>query len=112
MKALKDPSEFPMWEQVKHYRRTAVLKKGHALVIPKNWYHQVHTLETSISINVFGGDFLDWLYRDRLWRLEVWMHYNGWYRRDRCVCHLSKDAQAKQKKKLDENGNTKPKKLS
>jgi HSPB1-associated protein 1 len=83
-----DHRMFPAFQRAQPVLLT--LEPGDILVLPRCWWHDVETLETSISVNcwvVRGRDKLTSSYLVN--RVKKTLH--GWnlYARGRCTCHLS-----------------------
>jgi len=85
-----DLARFPRWSKARPLE--TVLAPGEVLVLPPNWWHDVETLEPSISVNawlVHARDFWTPTYLHNVARR--FLHNAGLYAQHRCTCHLTPD---------------------
>lgn len=84
------------WDEAKHplYRNATVhklvLNPGDMLFIPRGWWHQVKSLDKSISVSSIGYNVRG-LFEDLLsHRVLQWLHDAGVYNVP-CTCHIMQD---------------------
>lgn len=70
---------------------SVILKPGDVLFIPKNWWHYVKAIDTSISISNFGALFSDVIFTKPKERILHSLHCRGYYRKNNCTCHMVVD---------------------
>jgi len=82
--------KYPLYKKAVKTALIAELGPGEMLFIPRNWFHHVRTLSTSISVNFFASTLIEML----TWgakRAILWIfHQLGLYKRGNCVCHRVK----------------------
>lgn len=79
-----DEEKFPKFKKAPFI--TALLEPGDVLYVPKNWWHYVQSMETSISISNFGY-FTHELYTLRVAeKIKFSLHRRGYYKKNRCFC--------------------------
>ncbi|MBT8270686.1 MAG: cupin-like domain-containing protein [Bacteroidia bacterium] len=79
-----DPEKNASFKDV--HVRYALLEPGYMLFIPKNWWHCVYGVTTSISSNNFGYTALDNFKMKTAELTKRMLHSLGLYGKD-CVCH-------------------------
>lgn len=71
---------------------SVVLEPGDALFIPRNWWHYVRSLNTSISISNFGALLKDVLITEPIEMIQYSLHCRGYYKKlNNCTCHMIVD---------------------
>lgn len=82
-----EPERFPLLATVQQMGWEVVLGPGDLLHIPKFYFHEVRSLEATVSVNFWSsGHLQDWT-RGAVRRLFFRLHCMGMYRRGNCVCH-------------------------
>lgn len=71
----RDWQNFPLVERVEAYE--AILEPGDLLYIPPLWFHEVESLDVSISVNVWT-DSIQTEIAERLFQLELPIHLIKW----------------------------------
>lgn len=71
-----DVDEHPLFLNTRcHY---GVVHSGEMLYIPAFWWHQVTSLEVTISINIFWGDAGDNVYLSKVMTNPIWPCFRHW----------------------------------
>ena len=79
-----DIEKFPKFKDVQF--KSVILEPGDILFVPKNWWHYVKSLETSISISNFGytkSEVYSVKFRERV---IDYLHRKGYYKAKKCWC--------------------------
>jgi hypothetical protein len=63
------------------------LEPGDLLVIPKYWWHQVRSLDNSISVNCFASTTLEKVRGEISRGFYEFLHHGCGYHMHQCVCH-------------------------
>lgn len=89
-----DHKKFPDYRRARTIEVT--LSPGEVLLLPRNLWHDVTSLDASISVNAWIGTPLDYSRFSPIVnqeRLKRWLHRLGVYARGQCLCHRVKPDQ-------------------
>jgi lysine-specific demethylase 8 len=78
----------PFFEQLEAEIYEVVLEPGEILYIPRWWWHQVISIEPTISVNCFMSFAFDIFISGYYVVLEI-LHRLGLYKKGNCACHSS-----------------------
>jgi len=80
-----DYEKFPFFKTVEPL--VVELCPGDVLYIPKGWWHQVKSLDSTISIASFMVTIKDRFSTEFIENLRRFIHNQGWYKKGNCTCH-------------------------
>merc|ERR1712061_612598 len=68
-----DSLQYPLLEKIRHLGQEVVLGPGDVLYMPKFFFHEVATLETAVSVNIFTSSLLEDMTRGLIRRCLFWL---------------------------------------
>jgi len=80
-----DYEKFPLFKTVEPL--VVELCPGDVLYIPKGWWHQVKSLDSTISIASFMVTIKDRFSTEFIENMRKFIHNQGWYKKGNCTCH-------------------------
>jgi len=79
-----DPDKFPKFRDIVF--KIVILEPGDVMFLPKNWWHYVQSLDTSISISNFGYTTFGAYTTKFFERVKHSLHKRGYYKPKNCFC--------------------------
>ncbi|MEH1835958.1 MAG: cupin-like domain-containing protein [Nostoc sp.] len=82
-----DYERFPLFKTVEPF--VVELVPGDVLYIPKGWWHQVKSLDATISIASFMVTVNDLFTTELMENMRRFIHNQGLYNKGNCTCHMN-----------------------
>ena len=84
-----DLDRFPLYAKATPIE--VILHPGQMLFIPRGWWHQVRSLDKSISVSNIAYDLRGILVDAGPFRVKQILHNAGLFHRGECTCHMHRD---------------------